>query len=270
VRPIIAGGTDDRPGRGFTLIELLVVIAIVSLLVSILLPSLERAKAAAKTALCASRLHGIGCAYGIYVAEYGRGCIGYSFGSESIHPPGWSLPSPNPYRRWNGWYNGDTVDANDGHCHALGKYLPPVSKTDMSRNPTHCPNHPTGDGMGYAVNKYLGVETFLGDHVKVPSSTPMLADGSHFCSYLEAPLPEGSVRFTYLIFPGDFCNWVRNSNEIRFAGQASWNHTDRANFLFFDGHVETQPSPPTPDFRDLNAVLEFCQIYLDLWTWYGE
>jgi prepilin-type N-terminal cleavage/methylation domain-containing protein len=47
-----------RPKHAFTLIELLVVVAIIALLISILMPSLRRARDKAKTAACAA--HGIG------------------------------------------------------------------------------------------------------------------------------------------------------------------------------------------------------------------
>ncbi len=58
-----------RRTKGFTLIELLVVVAIIALLISILLPSLARARELAKRAVCAANLKGMGNAMNIYANE---------------------------------------------------------------------------------------------------------------------------------------------------------------------------------------------------------
>jgi prepilin-type N-terminal cleavage/methylation domain-containing protein len=55
---------------GFTLIELLVVIAIITLLVSIIMPSIGRAKRMAKTVVCAANAKGIGTAMFMYADEW--------------------------------------------------------------------------------------------------------------------------------------------------------------------------------------------------------
>jgi prepilin-type N-terminal cleavage/methylation domain-containing protein len=60
----------ERQSRAFTLIELLVVIAIISLLVSILLPSLNRAKELARRVICASNLRGQGTAVLLYAGDH--------------------------------------------------------------------------------------------------------------------------------------------------------------------------------------------------------
>lgn len=55
--------------RGFTLIELLVVIAIIALLISILLPSLSRARELSKRLVCQSNIKGIGTSAKIYAND---------------------------------------------------------------------------------------------------------------------------------------------------------------------------------------------------------
>ncbi|NOX59651.1 MAG: prepilin-type N-terminal cleavage/methylation domain-containing protein, partial [Planctomycetes bacterium] len=55
--------------KAFTLIELLVVVAIIALLISILLPSLSRARELSKRLVCASNVKGFGTAVKIYAND---------------------------------------------------------------------------------------------------------------------------------------------------------------------------------------------------------
>jgi prepilin-type N-terminal cleavage/methylation domain-containing protein len=63
--------------KGFTLIELLVVIAIIALLISILLPSLEAARAQSKQSACLSHIKSIATSSRVYEAD---------------DPNGWGIP----------------------------------------------------------------------------------------------------------------------------------------------------------------------------------
>ena len=67
---------ERRRGRaGFTLIEMLVVISIISLLISILLPSLSRARDQAKSVHCLARLREYGTALSTYIGTGSTGAL---------------------------------------------------------------------------------------------------------------------------------------------------------------------------------------------------
>jgi prepilin-type N-terminal cleavage/methylation domain-containing protein len=67
---------------GFTLVELLVVIGIIAVLISVLLPTLSRARESAKRTQCLSNLRQIAVFLNMYANQYNQQVpIGYSGGA---------------------------------------------------------------------------------------------------------------------------------------------------------------------------------------------
>jgi prepilin-type N-terminal cleavage/methylation domain-containing protein len=85
-----------RRKTGFTLIELLVVVAIIALLISILLPSLKRAREQAKTVVCMANLKSIVTSSLIYTSD------DRSENTLPVHPKTFAIPIDYGAYDWGG------------------------------------------------------------------------------------------------------------------------------------------------------------------------
>lgn len=157
-----------RRRGAFTLVELLVVIGIIALLVSILLPSLNRAREAAKRANCLSNLRGIGQFCVMYVNQNkGFLPIGYSADVDSANPTSNVWYSVNYYiLRWNG-------SVGTERYVGLGLLIPggQISSNGEEGQIFYCPS--TNDDTVHAMRSPQGPNPYVDDFLfgNVPAST---------------------------------------------------------------------------------------------------
>ena len=120
--------------RGFTLIELLVVIAIIALLVSILLPSLQRAKELAKKTVCSTNLK-----------NAGTGLFSYASENESKFPP-LMYGNGNPTEYGPMWHQALGIYMQGQGAPFFG--MPENNGWDYSADPMACPSWEPADSVG--------------------------------------------------------------------------------------------------------------------------
>ena len=140
------GRRDMKRTGGFTLIELLVVIAVMALLISLLLPTLERARESVRVVICLSNLRQIGVAIYSYAHEHDG--MGPAYG-----PGGSDCPNPH-LSSFNDWsiifYGGKPLPGEyPDRPRKLNAY---VSSVELFRCPT--------DGGISAYDAWLGTSYF--------------------------------------------------------------------------------------------------------------
>ena len=184
--------------KGFTLIELLVVIAIIAMLLSIIMPSLNKAKRFAEEVVCKSNLHQYQIATEVYTNENNDRMPNPW---ESLYSQQMFTGEANRYCRWhNPDFNldahGDDVDSSTGKTYA-GPFWPYLASTKASVCPTfrklaarYGQGHPNGciggafePQFSYSMNRIFAgpepavkVEVVKKSQVRSPSQTFVWAE----------------------------------------------------------------------------------------------
>ncbi len=170
--------------RAFTLIELLIVIAIIALLVSILLPSLSRAKALARRAVCSSNIRNLQLANVGYAEEHGEY---YVIAAEDIMGAN--------CRRWHG-VRDMVSDSFDPLLSPLVKYLGTWKKRCPSFNDVFTQSGQAGAGFEAACGGYGYNNQYIGGRNDLHG----LGGFCHSAKVSDVKLPAGTVVFTDTAF----------------------------------------------------------------------
>ena len=220
--------------KAFTLIELLVVISIIALLLSILMPGLQLAKAKAKNLLCTTNLKGIITAWHMYSGDYGEKLMS----SEVRYQ---SPPDERPYWVWTPtvvetgesviWsgtadsYNPTQKEREEGL--KRGVIWPYLETVDVF----HCQSDKSkgGNFRSYSMPDFMnGSEFWLQGAYKTYKGQGEIVNPAGRIVLLEESDPRGCLFGSFLLDP----------REDEWSDPLTVWHGGASAFAFADGHAE--------------------------------
>jgi prepilin-type N-terminal cleavage/methylation domain-containing protein/prepilin-type processing-associated H-X9-DG protein len=222
--------------RGFTLIELLVVIAIIALLLSILLPSLNKVKEIAKTTVCKTNFRSISMAWFMYSADYGdklaRPAGGYG-GITNDQTGAWAFVSgydgADPIPPESEWETGNSIRKTNISNGTLWPYIEDFKAyscpADMKAR-----YRIRSYSMNYTLNGHKPLEIKYGAKIATKMD--------------DISIPSERIAFATKYFENDYAFEIRGGyrvlqkDELVSSYFTPW-HNQRSNFGFADGHGET-------------------------------
>jgi prepilin-type N-terminal cleavage/methylation domain-containing protein/prepilin-type processing-associated H-X9-DG protein len=239
-------GEFIRPSRvfpnhsrsAFTLIELLVVVAIISLLVSILLPSLAKAKEHGRTVVCLSLVRNMASANQMYAND----------ASGSYAPIiMYDLPAQQAaHWMWNPMFR--ELAGAGGYYYDWAYGADPNAWWPRSRWPAElaCPNASLGPALASIAGQVyipvcFGFNTD-GRHMNWGTSRPVAFTAEEIPNPTQKIQSADAVAFwmhrdhsNRYVSPLGF---VETNVEVYGWGPIAYRHLQRANIQFFDGHAE--------------------------------
>ena len=199
--------------KAFTLMELLVVIAIIALLMAILMPSLNRARQAAKTVVCGSQLKNMGIALEIYVEDY-----------EELYPLALNISTwgtPTYYNSSNPWFH-----FSPGYYYSWLEQLYPYHE---SKELYLCPAKPQNKSE---FSYFLGTRAAW----KNASNTYASTDRRKI-RRTTAFVMAGCTNFPFLMNEADQDDYSQNCIDAS-NGSSAVHSLEAQNILFADSHVD--------------------------------